>query len=146
MSVLVTGGAGYIGSHVVLELLKAGEEPIVLDDLSTGFREAVPDVVKFVRGDVGDQKLVTQVIAENGVEAIIHLAGSIVAPNSVRGPLSYYFNNTCKSWTLFACLPIAARSLQADDPYRRQADFLAFAELLQPERGQLNTGRRDQRE
>jgi UDP-glucose 4-epimerase len=55
MSVLVTGGAGYIGSHVVLELLEAGEEPIVLDDLSTGFREAVPDVVKFVRGDVGDK-------------------------------------------------------------------------------------------
>ena len=143
MSVLVTGGAGYIGSHVVLELLKAPEEPIVFDDLSTGFREAVPDVF---RGDVGDQKLVTQVIAENGVEAIIHLAGSIVAPDSVRGPLSYYFNNTCKSWTLFACLPIAARSRQADDPYRRQADFLAFAELLQPARGQLNTGRRGQRE
>ena len=74
MSVLVTGGAGYIGSHVVLELLEAGEEPIVLDDLSTGFREAVPDVVKFVRGDVGDQKLVTRVIAGNGVDAIIHLA------------------------------------------------------------------------
>ena len=80
---------------------------------------AVPDVVG---GDVGDQTLVTQVIAENGVEAIIHLHGSIVAPDSVRGPLSYYFNNTCKSWTLFACLPIAARSRQADDPYRRQAD------------------------
>ena len=143
MSVLVTGGAGYISSHVVLELLKAPEEPIVFDDLSTGFSEAVPDVV---RGDVGDQTLVTQVIAENGVEAIIHLDGSIVAPNSVRGPLSYYFNNTCKSWTLFACLPIAARSRQADDPYRRQADSLAFAELLQPARGQLTTGRRDQRE
>ena len=143
MSVLVTGGAGYIGSRGVLELLKAPEEPIVFDDLSTGFSEAVPDVV---RGDVGDQKLVTQVIAENGVEAIIHLAGSIVAPDSVRGPLSYYFTNTCKSWTLFACLPIAARSRQADDPYRRQANSLAFAELLQPARGQLTTGRRDQRE
>ena len=103
MSVLVTGGAGYIGSHVVLELLEAGEEPIVLDDLSTGFREAVPDVVKFVRGDVGDQKLVTQAIAENDVDAIIHLAGSIVVPDSVRDPLSYYFNNTCKSRTLIAC-------------------------------------------
>ena len=80
------------------------------------------------------------------MEAIIHLAGSIVAPDSVRGPLSYYFTNTCKSWTLFACLPIAARSRQADDPYRRQADSLAFAELLQPARGQLTTGRRDQRE
>jgi UDP-glucose 4-epimerase len=106
MTVLVTGGAGYIGSHVVLELLKAPEEPIVFDDLSTCFSEAVPDVV---RGDVGDQKLVTQVIAENDVETFIHLAGSIVAPNSVRGPLSYYFNNTCKSWTLFACLPPLAR-------------------------------------
>ena len=103
MSVLVTGGAGYIGSHVVLELLKAREEPIVLDDLSTGFRAAVPDVVKFVRGDAGDQKLVTQVIAKNGVDAIIHLAGSIVVPDSVKDPLRYYLNNTCKSRTLIAC-------------------------------------------
>ena len=88
MSVLVTGGAGYIGSRVVLELLKAPEEPIVFDDLSTGFSEAVPDVV---RGDVGDQKLVTQVIAENGVEAIIHLAGSIVAPELGERPAQLLF-------------------------------------------------------
>ena len=90
MSVLVTGGAGYIGSHVVLELLEAGEE-------------SVPDVVNFIRGDVGDEKLVTQVIAENGVDAIIHLSGSIVVPDSVRDPLGYYFNNTCKSRSLLAC-------------------------------------------
>ena len=77
MSVFVTGGAGYIISHVVLELLEAGEEPIVLDDLSTGFREAVPGVVNFIRGDVGDEKLFTQVIAEHRVDAIIHLAGSL---------------------------------------------------------------------
>ena len=91
MSVLVTGGAGYIGSHVVLELLKAGEEPIVLDDLSTGFREAVPDVVKFVRGDVGDEKLVTRAIAENDVDAIIHLAGSIVVPRFGERPARLLF-------------------------------------------------------
>ena len=76
MSVFVTGGAGYVISHVVLELLEAGEEPIVLDDLSTGFREAVPGVVNFIRGDVGDEKLFTQVIAEHRVDAIIHLAGA----------------------------------------------------------------------
>ena len=103
MSVLVTGGAGYIGSHVLLELLDAREEPIVLDDLSTGFGERVPDVVKFVRGDVGDEKLVLQVIAENSVDAIIHLAGSVIVPELERNPLSYYFNNTCKSRTLVAC-------------------------------------------
>ena len=91
MSVLVTGGAGYIGSHVVLELLKAREKPIILDDLSTGFREAVPDVVKFVRGDVGDQKLVTQAIAENDVDAIIHLAGSIVVPELGERPAQLLF-------------------------------------------------------
>jgi UDP-glucose 4-epimerase len=103
MSVLITGGAGYIGSHVVLELLDAHEKPIVLDDLSTGFRESVPDVVKFIRGDVSDEKLVMQVITEHGVDAIIHLAGSVVVPESVRDPLSYYYNNTCKSRTLIAC-------------------------------------------
>jgi UDP-glucose 4-epimerase len=103
MSVLVTGGAGYIGSHVVLALLEACEEPIVLDDLSTGCREAVPDAVTFVKGDVGDEHLVSRVIAENGVNAIIHLAGSIIVPESVRDPLGYYFNNTCKSRALIAC-------------------------------------------
>ena len=79
MSVLVTGGAGYIGSHVLLELLDAREEPIVLDDLSTGFGERVPDVVKFVRGDVGDEKLVLQVIAENSVDAIIHFEDPLLS-------------------------------------------------------------------
>ena len=103
MSVLVTGGAGYIGSHVMLALLDAGEEPIVLDDLSTGSREAVPTEVIFVKGDVGDENLVSRVIAENGVRAIIHLAGSIIVPELVRDPLGYYFNNTCKSRALIAC-------------------------------------------
>jgi UDP-glucose 4-epimerase len=103
MSVLVTGGAGYIGSHVVLELLEAGEKPVVLDNLSTGFPEAVPGVVPFIKGDVGDERLVTRVIAESRVNAIVHLAGSIVVSESVRDPLAYYFNNTCKSRTLVAC-------------------------------------------
>ena len=78
MSVLVTEGAGYIGSHVVLEFLDAGEEPIILDDLSTGFRNAVPRGAKFFRGDAGDERLVSRVIAKHGVEAIIHLAASVV--------------------------------------------------------------------
>ena len=103
MSVLVTGGAGYIGSQMVLELLDAGEEPIVLDDLSTGVREAIPDRVKLVTGDAGDEKLVSRVIVKNGVDAIIHLAGSVIVPDSVKDPLGYYLNNTCKSRTLIAC-------------------------------------------
>lgn len=103
MSVLVTGGAGYIGSHVMLALLDAGEEPIVLDNLSTGSREAVPAEVTFVKGDVGDEPLISRIIAEHGVGAIIHLAGSIIVPESVRDPLGYYFNNTCKSRALIAC-------------------------------------------
>jgi UDP-glucose 4-epimerase len=103
MSILVTGGAGYIGSQTVLELLDAGEMPIVLDDLSTGFKDAVPQGVTFVKGDIGDERLVSRVIAKNGVDAIIHFAGSIVVPDSVRDPLSYYLNNTCKSRNLIAC-------------------------------------------
>ena len=103
MSILVTGGAGYIGSQMVLELLETGEEPIVLDDLSTGFRVAIPREAKFIRGDVGDERLVSRVIDRNGVDAIVHFAGSVVVPNSVKDPLAYYLNNTCKSRNLIAC-------------------------------------------
>jgi UDP-glucose 4-epimerase len=100
MTVLVTGGAGYIGSHMVLELLDAGEKAVVLDNLSTGFRWAVPDGAALVVGDVGDQDLVRTVVRKYGVDAIIHFAGSIVVPESVTDPLAYYHNNTCKSRSL----------------------------------------------
>ncbi len=94
MSVLVTGGAGYIGSHMVHELLDHGESVIVLDNLTTGFDWAVPDRAKLVIGDVGDQALVQKTIKANDVEAVIHFAGSVVVPESVENPLKYYANNT----------------------------------------------------
>ncbi|RME94379.1 MAG: UDP-glucose 4-epimerase, partial [Alphaproteobacteria bacterium] len=100
MSVLVTGGAGYIGSHMVLELLDSGEDVVVLDNLSTGFRWAVPSHVPFVEGDAGDQALLADVIRTHDVEAIIHFAGSIVVPESIADPLGYYLNNTVKSRAL----------------------------------------------
>ncbi|MET0313018.1 MAG: NAD-dependent epimerase/dehydratase family protein, partial [Hansschlegelia sp.] len=102
MTVLVTGGAGYIGSHMVLALADAGRPVAVLDDLSTGFRSAVPDGVAFVQGCVGDEDLVGRVIREHTVEAIVHFAGSIVVPDSVTDPLGYYLNNTVRSRALIA--------------------------------------------
>lgn len=100
MSVLVTGGAGYIGSHMVLDLCDAGEEVVVLDNLSTGFRWAVPPEARLVVGDVGDSDLLEEVMMAHGVDAIIHFAGSIVVPESVANPLFYYHNNTAKTRTL----------------------------------------------
>ncbi len=100
MSVLVTGGAGYIGSHMVLELLEAGEKVVVVDNLSTGFRWAVPDEAAFVEGDAGDIELVSKSIRDHNVNAIIHFAGSIVVPESVVDPLGYYYNNTVNSRAL----------------------------------------------
>jgi len=103
MSALVTGGAGFIGSHMALELLDAGEDVVVLDNLSTGFRWAVPDGAEFVEGDVGNQDLVRRLIQRKAIDAIFHFAGSIVVPESVADPLGYYLNNTCKSRSLIAC-------------------------------------------
>ena len=100
MAVLVTGGAGYIGSHMVWELLDAGEEIVVLDRLSTGFDWAVPPEAKLVVGDVADRELVTNLIRENSVDAIIHFAGSLIVSESVSDPLQYYENNTCKTRAL----------------------------------------------
>lgn len=100
MTVLVTGGAGYIGSHMVLELLDSGEGVVVLDNLSTGFRWAVPTSATLVVGDVGDQELVRSIVRKLGVKAIIHFAGSIIVPESVADPLGYYHNNTVKSRAL----------------------------------------------
>ncbi|MEA3031156.1 MAG: UDP-glucose 4-epimerase [Sphingomonadales bacterium] len=98
--VLVTGGAGYIGSHAVLALLDAGWEVVVIDDLSTGFAWAVPEGALFARGDVADQALVAGLIAEHRIGAIMHFAGSLVVPESVAQPLEYYHNNTVKSRAL----------------------------------------------
>jgi UDP-glucose 4-epimerase len=102
MGVLVTGGAGFIGSHMALELLGAGEDVLVIDNLSTGFRWAVPAEAKFVEGDVGDHNLVRRLLLRNPIDAIIHFAGSIVVPESIADPLGYYLNNTCKSRSLIA--------------------------------------------
>jgi len=103
--VLVTGGAGYIGSHAVLALRDAGHAPVVLDNLSTGFAEAAPEGVPVEIGDVGDMPLVAQVLKRHGVGAVMHFAGSIVVPASVSDPTSYYRNNTAASLSLIeACL------------------------------------------
>jgi UDP-glucose 4-epimerase len=94
MTVLVTGGAGYIGSHMVLALTEAGEDVVVIDNLSTGFSAFVPGGVPLFIGDAGDENLVENVIAAHRVDAIIHFAGSVVVPESIRDPLGYYRNNT----------------------------------------------------
>ncbi len=102
MAILVTGGAGYIGSHTVLELLDAGEKPVVLDDLSTGFRWAVPEGVPLFIGDDGDEALIADIIARHDIDAVIHFAARIVVPDSVADPLGYYLNNTSKARNLIA--------------------------------------------
>lgn len=103
MTVLVTGGAGYIGGHMVLALLDAGEKVAVLDDLSTGFRWAVPAAAKLIAGDVGDAALVDDILARHKIDAIAHFAAKIVVPESVADPLGYYLNNTAKARTLLEC-------------------------------------------
>lgn len=102
MTVLVTGGGGYIGSHMVWALVDDGQEVVILDNLSTGFRWAMAPEAKFVQGDVGDAALLDRVIRDHAVDAIIHFAGSIVVPDSVADPLGYYLNNTVKSRELIA--------------------------------------------
>jgi len=102
MTVLVTGGAGYIGSHTVLALIDRGEDVIVLDNLSTGFETVIPDGVTLVQGDVGDRSLLDRLMSDGKPDAVIHFAGSIVVPDSVADPLGYYENNTVKSRALIA--------------------------------------------
>lgn len=99
-AVLVTGGAGYIGSHAVLALLDAGWPVVVIDNLVTGFEWAIPQGAVFVRGDIADQPLVAHLIEEHRIGAIMHFAGSVVVPESVENPLKYYENNTVKSRAL----------------------------------------------
>ncbi len=99
-TVLVTGGAGYIGSHAVLALQDAGHRAIVLDNLSNGHRQAVAPEVSFYQGDIADRALVETIIKTHGVTSVLHFAGSIIVPESVSDPIGYYFNNTVKSHAL----------------------------------------------
>ncbi|MGH8114793.1 MAG: UDP-glucose 4-epimerase GalE [Rhodanobacteraceae bacterium] len=101
-TILVTGGAGYIGSHVVLQLVEAGERVAVLDDLSTGFRDAVIGA-ELIVGNVGEQALVAKVLQERGVDTVLHFAARTIVPESVVDPLRYYGNNTCATRSLLAC-------------------------------------------
>src|SRR5215471_12217697 len=104
-TVLVTGGAGYNGSHAVLALRAAGHSVVVLDNLSNGARFAVPDDVPFVFGDAGDEALIMQLAITRRIAAVLHFAGSIVVPESVADPLAYYSNNTIASHALIsACV------------------------------------------
>jgi UDP-glucose 4-epimerase len=103
MTVLVTGGAGYIGSHMTLALLDAGESVVVLDNLSTGFAWAVPPAAKLIVGDIGDAALVESLIKGHRVDAIAHFAAKIVVPDSVTDPLAYYLNNTAKARNILEC-------------------------------------------
>jgi UDP-glucose 4-epimerase len=103
MTVLVTGGAGYIGVHMVLALLDAGEKVVVLDDLSTGFRAVVKPPAKLIVGDVGDVALVDDILASREIDAIAHFAAKIVVPESIGDPLPYYLNNAAKTRSLLEC-------------------------------------------
>lgn len=105
--VLVTGGAGYIGSHAVLALRDAGYPVSVIDNLATGFRFAVPADVSFFHGDIEDAALLGQIFATQGTKAVMHFAGSVVVPESVADPLKYYHNNTAKSRTLIEAVVAA---------------------------------------
>jgi UDP-glucose 4-epimerase len=99
-TILVTGGAGYIGSHAVLALLDSGHRPVVIDNLVTGFGWAVPNEVTFYEGDVADSELVSEIITAEGIKAVMHFAGSVVVPESVENPLKYYHNNTARTRAL----------------------------------------------
>lgn len=104
LNVLVTGGAGYIGSHAVLALLDSGHRPIVIDNLVTGFRRAVPGNVSFYEGDIADSDLLAKIIRNEAIDAVMHFAGSVVVPESVEDPLKYYHNNTSNTRALIGTI------------------------------------------
>ena len=101
-AILVTGGAGYIGSHVARQLGESGARVVVLDNLSTGFRQAALDTT-FVAGDSGNRDLVAKLLAEHRIDTVMHFAAHTVVPESVANPLKYYGNNTCSTRTLLEC-------------------------------------------
>lgn len=103
-SILVTGGAGYIGSHAVRHLMDNGDVPIILDDLSTGHRPSIPQDIALYEGNVGDPSLLEQIFSENNITAVMHFAGSIVVPESVENPGKYYANNTANTLTLLRAM------------------------------------------
>lgn len=103
-NILVTGGAGYIGSHVVLQLIEQGYHVVVLDNLSTGFKQAVHKDARLVIGDTGDYELVGKLLQDEKIDALMHFAAHTIVPESVEDPLKYYGNNTCSSRSLLqAC-------------------------------------------
>ncbi len=101
--ILVSGGAGYIGSHVVRQLVAAGEKVVVLDNLSTGFKQAVVPGAELAVGDTGDQKLVAELLKKHQIDSVLHFAAHTIVPESVSDPLKYYGNNTCCTRNLLAC-------------------------------------------
>ncbi len=107
MTLLVTGGAGYIGSHMVLALIDAGEQVVVLDDLSTGFKRAVHPKARLVVADIADEALLSRLIAEHKIDTVIHFAARIVVPDSVVDPLGYYLSNVVKTRALLAAAIVA---------------------------------------
>jgi UDP-glucose 4-epimerase len=110
-TILVTGGAGYIGSHTVLQLRERGDRVIVLDNLSTGFRQSLGDV-QLVEGDVGNSTLLGQLLADEGIDTVVHFAAHTIVPESVSDPLKYYGNNTCQTRNLLAaCLAGGVRQV-----------------------------------
>lgn len=106
MTILVTGGAGYIGSHVVRQLGERGERVVVLDNLSSGFRSAVLNG-QLVVGDTGDREQVGRILKEHGIQTVMHFAAHTVVPESVSNPLKYYGNNTCSTRNLLQCCEAA---------------------------------------
>lgn len=110
MAILITGGAGYIGSHMAYAALERGDDVVVLDNLSTGVRGLVAEEAHFYEGDVGDQALVRKLIADHQITAVVHMAGSTVLPESVANPLAYYANNTIASHSLVkVCVEIGVK-------------------------------------
>eukprot|EP01093_Parvamoeba_rugata_P000188 TRINITY_DN1017_c0_g2_i2.p3 TRINITY_DN1017_c0_g2~~TRINITY_DN1017_c0_g2_i2.p3 ORF type:complete len:333 (+),score=18.29 TRINITY_DN1017_c0_g2_i2:3433-4431(+) len=111
MRVLVTGGAGYIGSHVVWMLLENGHEPVVIDNLSSGFRHLIPQDVEFIQSDLENKEELSDLLSEIRPEAVMHFAGSIIVPESIENPIKYYENNTVNTLNLIsACLKNTVRN------------------------------------